>query len=77
MDSTQNLLERLEQLHRIGAALSRERDINHLLDSILEAAKRLLGADGGTLYRSVCAWAAYRKRRRSFPTCRCACPAAP
>ena len=51
MDSTQNLLERLEQLHRIGAALSRERDINHLLDSILEAAKRLLGADGGTLYR--------------------------
>ena len=51
MDSTQNLLERLEQLHRIGAALSRERDIHRLLDSILEAAKRLLGADGGTLYR--------------------------
>ena len=51
MDSTQNLLERLEQLHRIGAALSRERDINHLLESILEAAKRLLWADGGTLYR--------------------------
>ena len=49
MDSTQNLLERLEQLHRIGAALSRERDINHLLDSILEAAKRLLGADGQPL----------------------------
>ena len=51
MDSTQNLLERLEQLHRIGAALSRERDIHRLLESILEAAKRLLGADGGTLYR--------------------------
>ena len=51
MDSTQHLLERLEQLHRIGAALSRERDIHRLLDSILEAAKRLLGADGGTLYR--------------------------
>ena len=51
MDSTQNLLERLEQLHRIGAALSRERDIHRLLDSILEAAKRLLWADGGTLYR--------------------------
>ncbi len=51
MDSTQHLLERLEQLHRIGAALSRERDIHRLLESILEAAKRLLGADGGTLYR--------------------------
>ena len=51
MDSTQHLLERLEQLHRIGAALSRERDIHRLFDSILEAAKRLLGADGGTLYR--------------------------
>jgi len=51
MDSTQNLLERLEQLHRIGAALSRERDIHRLLESILEAAKRLLGVDGGTLYR--------------------------
>ena len=51
MDSTQNLLERLEQLHRIGAALSRERDIHRLLENILEAAKRLLGADGGTLYR--------------------------
>lgn len=46
-----NLFRRLEQLNGIGAALSRERDIERLLESILEAAKTLTGADGGTLYR--------------------------
>ncbi|QIL43916.1 GAF domain-containing protein [Acidovorax sp. HDW3] len=50
-DSEHALLERLEQLNRIGAALSRERDTERLLASILDAAKELLGADGGTLYR--------------------------
>ena len=46
-----NLFRRLEQLNGIGAALSRERDIERLLENILEAAKTLTGADGGTLYR--------------------------
>jgi len=45
------LFRRLEQLNGIGAALSRERDIERLLENILEAAKTLTGADGGTLYR--------------------------
>lgn len=31
-------------------ALSRERDIDRLLENILEAAKTITGADGGTLY---------------------------
>ncbi|MDZ7621814.1 MAG: HD domain-containing phosphohydrolase [Candidatus Competibacteraceae bacterium] len=41
----------LEQLNQIGIALSRERDTPKLLEMILLAAKRLLNADGGTLYR--------------------------
>ena len=51
MDSTEDLLRRLEQLNAIGAALSKERDITHLLESILVAAKTITHADGGTLYR--------------------------
>ena len=39
------LFRRLEQLNQIGAALSRERDIERLLENILEAAKALTGAD--------------------------------
>jgi HD-GYP domain-containing protein (c-di-GMP phosphodiesterase class II) len=42
---------RLEQLNAIGASLSAERDINRLLESILNAAKTITRADGGTLYR--------------------------
>jgi len=49
--TVQHLFRRLEQLNGIGAALSRERDIERLLENILEAAKTLTGADGGTLYR--------------------------
>jgi len=45
------LLQRLEQLNEVGAALSRERDISRLLEHILLAAKTLTHADGGTLYR--------------------------
>ena len=51
MDSVDDLLRRLEQLNEIGAALSKERDINRLLESILLAAKVITNADGGTLYR--------------------------
>ncbi|MDF1486672.1 GAF domain-containing protein [Ramlibacter sp. H39-3-26] len=55
MDTTAHaadgLLDRLEQLHQIGIALSRERDTGRLLESILLAAMRITRADGGTLYR--------------------------
>jgi len=50
-EPTDDLFHRLEQLNRIGAALSKERDISHLLETILVAAKSITHADGGTLYR--------------------------
>lgn len=46
-------LSKLEYLNAIGIALSQERDINTLLETILIAAKNLTRADGGTLYRLV------------------------
>ncbi len=46
-----DLPHRLAELLRIGVALSRERDINRLLEAILVAAKTITNADGGTLYR--------------------------
>ena len=46
-----DLTDRFEQLLGIGVALSRERDINKLLEAILMAAKDVTNADGGTLYR--------------------------
>jgi HD-GYP domain-containing protein (c-di-GMP phosphodiesterase class II) len=45
------LTHRLSELLSIGVALSRERDINRLLEAILIAAKDITNADGGTLYR--------------------------
>jgi HD-GYP domain-containing protein (c-di-GMP phosphodiesterase class II) len=48
-----HFLSRLEYLNAIGIALSQERDIDKLLETILIAAKNLTGADGGTLYRLV------------------------
>ena len=53
MDSVDDLLRRLEQLNSIGTALSKERDIARLLESIVVAAKTITRADGGTLYRMV------------------------
>jgi HD-GYP domain-containing protein (c-di-GMP phosphodiesterase class II) len=50
-DKQSDLFRRLEQLNVIGAALSHERNIERLLESILEAAKSITHADGGTLYR--------------------------
>src|ERR1700741_3725826 len=47
----EDLGQRLEQLHLIGASLSGERDIDRLLELILTAAKSITRADGGTLYR--------------------------
>lgn len=46
----ENLLNRLNDLNTIGAALSSERDINRLLESILNAAMKITNADAGTLY---------------------------
>jgi HD-GYP domain-containing protein (c-di-GMP phosphodiesterase class II) len=51
MDSVDGLFHRLDQLNEIGAALSKERDIERLLENILLAAKTITRADGGTLYR--------------------------
>jgi HD-GYP domain-containing protein (c-di-GMP phosphodiesterase class II) len=42
---------RLDQLNQIGVALSRETNINRLLEAIVIAAKNITNADGGTLYR--------------------------
>ncbi len=49
-ETIETRLERLELLHRIGIALSAERDRDRLLETILEEAQRLCHADGGTLY---------------------------
>lgn len=45
-----SLLARLEALTSVGRSLSREKDVTRLLEIILLAARRLVGADGGTLY---------------------------
>ena len=50
METVEDLFRRLEQLNEIGAALSQERDIDHLLEKILLAAKAVTRAAGGTLY---------------------------
>jgi len=46
-----DLIRRLEELNQIGIALSKERDIDRLLEIILVAVKEITNADGGTLYR--------------------------
>jgi HD-GYP domain-containing protein (c-di-GMP phosphodiesterase class II) len=45
------LIRRLAELNQIGIALSKEKNLNHLLETILVAAKKITHADGGTLYR--------------------------
>ena len=50
-NASNDLLNRLEKLNAIGVALSAERDTERILEAILEAAKSLTNADGGTLYR--------------------------
>jgi len=52
METTESslLLQRIERLNSIGAALSAERDHQRLLEHILLGAKELTGADGGSLY---------------------------
>ena len=43
-------MHRLKELNEIGIALSQQRDLNSLLETILVAAKRITNADAGTLY---------------------------
>ena len=50
-NALQKLLQRLQELNEVGVALSRERDIEQLLERILDAAQMLTHADAGTLYR--------------------------
>lgn len=50
MLTTSDLQSRLEQLNAIGIALSGETNIDGLMETILTAAKSLVGADAGTLY---------------------------
>ena len=50
---SEGLFTSLEYLNRIGVALSSEKDINRLLETILQAAKTITNADGGTLYRVI------------------------
>lgn len=47
---SQHVAERLQQLNAIGVALSAEKDTPRLLEMILLGAKRITGADGGSLY---------------------------
>ncbi|HEC16412.1 MAG TPA: GAF domain-containing protein [Sedimenticola sp.] len=49
-ESTALLLARIEQLNRIGIALSAERHMPRLLETILLGAKTLTRADGGSIY---------------------------
>ena len=46
-----DLEERIQQLVQVGRSLSREKNIDRLLEHILMAAKLVTNADGGTLYR--------------------------
>jgi HD-GYP domain-containing protein (c-di-GMP phosphodiesterase class II) len=46
-----DLVRRLEYLNEVGTSLSGEKDIHRLLEGILVAAKTIVNADGGTLYR--------------------------
>jgi HD-GYP domain-containing protein (c-di-GMP phosphodiesterase class II) len=50
MHSSDYLLHRLKELNDIGVALSRQHDLNSLLETILVASIRITNADAGTLY---------------------------
>jgi HD-GYP domain-containing protein (c-di-GMP phosphodiesterase class II) len=47
---TENQVTLIRRLTRVGMALSAERNIERLLEMIVEEARELTGADGGTLY---------------------------
>jgi len=47
---SKNRSEQIRHLTQIGVALSAERNLDRLLEMIINEARRLTGADGGTLY---------------------------
>jgi len=47
---TPEILEQIEDIIKIGIALSAEKDKNRLLEMIVTEARRITNADGGTLY---------------------------
>ncbi len=47
---TENQLKQIRRLTRIGTALSAEKNIERLLEMIVEEARKFTNADGGTLY---------------------------
>lgn len=49
-DFTVSQVQRIQKLAQIGTALSAERNINRLLEMIVDEARRFTCADGGTLY---------------------------
>jgi HD-GYP domain-containing protein (c-di-GMP phosphodiesterase class II) len=51
MSSTKTPQNMIQQLLKIGVELSSEKDIDQLLENILQAAMDISHADGGTLYR--------------------------
>ncbi len=51
VDAAFEFLDRAEELNRVGIALSREKNIDRLLEIVVLAAKRITHADAGTLYR--------------------------
>ena len=51
MSSTSEILNQIEALNQIGIALSAEKNTTRLLEKILQGAKSLTHADGGTLYQ--------------------------
>ena len=53
MQTTTISKELMQKLLRISSALSSEKDINQLLENILQAAMQITNADAGTLYRVV------------------------
>lgn len=49
-DISESRLDQIKRLTQIGVALSAEKNIDKLLETIIDEARRLTGADGGTLY---------------------------
>ncbi|RMH50329.1 MAG: GAF domain-containing protein [Zetaproteobacteria bacterium] len=49
--ASDNLLRRIDRLNEIGVLLSAESDHQRLLEKIMNGARELTGADGGTLYQ--------------------------
>ncbi len=50
METTNYIKEHIEELYDIGYALSAEKNFNALIEKILTGAKKISGADAGTIY---------------------------